>query len=666
MNDRLNWGILGTGRIARQFAAGLAHSHTGRLAAVASRALAATEIAEFAGARWLIGYQALLDDAGIDAVYIATPHPAHAEWAIKAAEAGKHILCEKPIGLNAAEAAAIIDAARRHDVFLMEAFMYRAHPQTEALVELIRAGAIGEVRMIQASFGYAKPFDADARQYASALGGGGILDVGCYPVSFARLVAGAARGQLFADPDTVRGTGHLGATGVDEWAAATLGFPGGIIAEVSAGVAVALENVARIFGTTGRIEVASPWFCSGRQGGRSTIIVHNAAGAVRETVIETTDWLYTIEADTVARHLADRQAPAANWADTLGNMRTLDAWRQSIGLVYDLERPGGRTLPLAGRPLARPQASAMPMIALPGITRPTSQVALGTAGLATQPEANVLFDAFFEAGGTTFDAAAHYGAGRADRLLGAWMHDRGVRDQVVVIGKGAHSPNCFPEFVSSQLHESLERLRTDHVDVYFLHRDNPDVPVGEFVDVLDAHFRAGRMRMFGGSNWTAARLDAANAYAVKHGRERFRALSNQFSLAEMVAPVWAGCISASDQASIDWLRRTGTALFAWSSQSRGFFTARAGRDKTEDAALTASWYSDRNFARRDRAAALAARRGTTMQAIALAYTLAQDFTLFPLIGPVTLDELRSSLTALCTPLTQFEAAWLRDGTAPNG
>ena len=600
----------------------------------------------------------------IDAVYIATPHPQHAEWAIKAAEAGKHVLCEKPIGMNAVEAAVIIDTARRHDVFLMEAFMYRTHPQTQTVLDLVRAGAIGEVRLIHATFGYWKPFDENGRQFAQGLGGGGILDVGCYPVSYARLIAGAASGKSFAEPVRIQATGHLGKTGVDEWTVATLEFADGLLAQVSTSVALAQENVVRIFGTRGRIEIPSPWFCSGKQGGRSIIKIVNLSGKTAETIVETSQWLYGIEADTVARYVQDRQAasPAMTWADTMGNMHVLDAWRAAIGLVYDVEKPGGRPLPLSRRPLVRDGRPTMPMVSMPNVTASMSKLAMGTAGLSLYPQASAVFDAFFEAGGTTFDTAAHYGAGRADSLLGHWLQERGVRDQVAVIGKGAHSPNCFPEAVTRQLNESLERLKTDYIDVYFLHRDNPDVPVGEFVDVLNEHYQSGRIKVFGGSNWTFPRMEEANSYAVKHGLEGFRVLSNQFSLAEMIEPVWAGCVSASDAESVAWLKRTGVTLFGWSSQARGFFTDRCGRQNYGDPALVRSWYNDVNFARRDRAEALARKYNTSVAAIALAYNLAQDFALFPLIGPVTLDELRSSLAALRTPLTFEEANWLRTGS----
>ena len=223
MADTLHWGIIGAGGIAKNFAKGVAHSRTGRIAAVGSRSKEKADkfAEEFCpSARRHGSYEALLADRDVQAVYIATPHPMHAEWAVKAAEAGKHILCEKPIGINHAEAMAIVEAARHHDVFLMEAFMYRCSPQTAKLVELLRAKTIGEVRVIRASFSFHAGFNPEGRLFRNALAGGGILDVGCYGVSMSRLVAGVATGKDFAEPIDVKGCGHLGATGVDEWAAA--------------------------------------------------------------------------------------------------------------------------------------------------------------------------------------------------------------------------------------------------------------------------------------------------------------------------------------------------------------------------------------------------------------------------------------------------------------
>jgi predicted dehydrogenase/aryl-alcohol dehydrogenase-like predicted oxidoreductase len=660
VDTSLNWGILGTGRIARSFAEALAHANNARLVAVASRGAPAADPV-FGNARLHQGYESLLADPDVQAIYIAIPHPTHAEWSIKAAEAGKHILCEKPIGMNAAEASAIIDAARAHDVFLMEAFMYRCHPQTAQLIELIKSGKIGEIHLIQATFGFRKEFDPAARHYANDLGGGGILDAGCYCVSMARLVAGVIAGTNVADPLVVQGAGKLGPTGTDDYAVATLEFEGGLIAQLSTSVALPQENVVKLFGTRGRIEVASPWFCSGVQGGRSTITIVNTDGSCEEIAIETDRWLYAIEAEQVASRISERQAawPSPNWADTMGNMRTLDSWRRAIGLEYNIEKFGGR--PLSGRPLARRADAEMPQGRAPGLAKPISRLALGCMGFSTLPDASVVYDAFVDAGGTVFDTAHRYQNGRADMLLGQWLQKRGVRDSVTIIGKGGHAPNCNPQAITRELHESLERLQTDHLDIYFLHRDNPDIPVGEFVDVLDEHHRAGRLGVFGGSNWTIARMEATNAYAAKNGKRGFTVLSNQFSLADMLEPMWADCIASSDEASIDWLRRTGTPLFAWSSQARGFFTDRAGPDKRQDAAMVRAWYSDANFARRDRAAQLAREQGTSMLNIALAYVLAQDFPVFPIIGPLTLDELRGSLGALRVKLTPERARWLRDG-----
>ena len=344
----LQWGILATGNIARAFAQGLAHSTTGKLVAVGSRS------AESAGrfgrefdlppAACHDSYEALLADPAVQAVYIANPHPGHAEWAIRCAEAGKQILCEKPLAMNHREAAAVVEAARRHDVFLMEAFMYRCHPQTARLVELIRAGAVGRVRMIQAAFGFRAADDARSRLLDPALGGGGILDVGCYPVSMSRLLAGAATGQPFANPLELHAVGHLGATGVDEYTAAVAAFPGEIVAQLAAGVRVAQENVVRIYGEEGHLFVPAPWAPS-RDGGPSTFFLHqNGRAGPQEIVVDTVDaapaYLYTLEADHVAAHLDARQSPAMGWADSLGNMQTLDAWREAIGLTYPCDRPG--------------------------------------------------------------------------------------------------------------------------------------------------------------------------------------------------------------------------------------------------------------------------------------------------------------------------------------
>jgi aryl-alcohol dehydrogenase-like predicted oxidoreductase len=303
----------------------------------------------------------------------------------------------------------------------------------------------------------------------------------------------------------------------------------------------------------------------------------------------------------------------------------------------------------------------MKSLTLAAVPRPVSRLAIGTSALETQEQADPILDAFHAAGGSLFDTARHYGNGRADRILGSWMARRGLTNAVTVIGKGAHTPYCHPGHVAPQLEQSLDGLKRDCIDIYFLHRDDTAIPVGEWVDALDPHVKTGRIRRYGGSNWTPARIDEANAWAAGHGKTGFTALSNQFSLADMIAPPWPGCLAASDAASLAWLRRTGTPLFAWSSQARGFFTDRAIAASPPDPELLRCWHDPANLARRDRAVALAARRGTTVAGLALAYNLAQDFDLFPIIGPLGMDELASSLDVLKVSLTPDEVRWLRDG-----
>ncbi len=341
MTANLNWGILTTGWIARKFATDLAQSRTGRLVAVGARQLVDAEkfARDFGGARAHGSYEALLADPEVQAVYIGTPHPWHAAWAIRAAEAGKHVLCEKPLTLRRADTARVIAAAGRHGVLLMEAFMYRLHPQTRKLVELVRAGAIGEVRLIRASFNVLMAFDPAHRMFKRELGGGAILDLGCYPVSFSRHIAGAALGRAFAEPVGFQATGRLHpSAGTDEFATALAVYPGGILAELSCGSTVLNDNSAQIHGSLGWIDVPNP-FTPGLLGQAETITVHRRDGT-KPAVVEIPSpgvGLYAYEADAVAAALArgDREVPEAPWADSLGIAGMLDEWVAAAGGNYD-------------------------------------------------------------------------------------------------------------------------------------------------------------------------------------------------------------------------------------------------------------------------------------------------------------------------------------------
>lgn len=341
MAKKLNWGVITTGGIARKFAADLQQSQTGRLVAVGARQLADAQKfpADFGSIRAHGSYEALLADPAVEAVYLGTPHPWHAEWAIKAAQAGKHILCEKPMTLRRADTERVIAAAKKHDVLLMEAFMYRLHPQTQKLVELVRDGAIGELRLIRASFNILMGFNPEHRMFKKSLGGGTILDLGCYPVSFSRHLAGAATGRVFAEPLEFHGTGRLHPqAGTDDFATAVARYPGDILAELSCGSTFLNDNAASLHGTTGWIDVPCP-FTPGLAGKSEQIILHRRGVDAPETIELKSSGvgLYAYEADAVAEALARgaREVPQMPWADSLGIAGMLDQWLAGVGLRYD-------------------------------------------------------------------------------------------------------------------------------------------------------------------------------------------------------------------------------------------------------------------------------------------------------------------------------------------
>ncbi|MDA3960457.1 MAG: aldo/keto reductase [Planctomycetota bacterium] len=659
----LRWGIIGPGGIANKFATAMADAAHGELVAIASRDQAkAQAFADTYQVATAYGsYEALLADPAVDAVYIATPHPHHPRWAIAACEAGKHVLCEKPLALNSFQAEAMIAAARENGVFLMEAFMYRCHPQTRRVVELIKQGVIGEVRTIRASFAFRAGDNPDGRLLSAELGGGGILDVGCYPMSFARLIAGAAQGTDIAEPRDLQAQGMVGVTGVDEYTSAVLRFDGDIIAEIATGVRLNRENDAWIYGTEGRIQVTWPW--QPTRGGEDSCIRIVAGGKTTEERIGMDRDPYACEIDAVAEFAKAGQCPYMTWDDTLGQLRALDRWRSAIGVTYPAELPVNHVPPRGS--LQRRGDAHMPMGTIPGLAKPVSRLIFGCDNQVDFRQGAAVWDDWFERGGNAFDTAVMYGGGKIETNLGDWIEQRGIRDQVAVIVKGCHTPDCYPDKLTEQLQISLERQKSQCADIYLMHRDNLDVPVSEFIDCLNEHVRAGRISVFGGSNWSIERVKEANAYAVSTGQQGFSVLSNNMSLARMVEPVWGGCISASDAESRAFLTDSGMALLPWSSQARGFFL-RADPAFTDDGELVRCWYSDDNFQRLERARVLAEEKSVLPIQIALAYVLNQPFPTFPLIGPRHIVETASSMQGLDIELTAAETSWLNLETARVG
>lgn len=283
-----------------------------------------------------------------------------------------------------------------------------------------------------------------------------------------------------------------------------------------------------------------------------------------------------------------------------------------------------------------------------------------------------LLDACFESGFTAFDTAHGYGGGDSERELGAWIEDRGIRDQVVILTKGAHPQRgepdrVRPDFIRRDLQESLERLRTDYVELYLLHRDSPDYPVDEIVDVLHEFKDAGRIGVFGGSNWLAERVQAANAYAAANGKTPFGAVSPQFSVAEMIKPPWAGCTSVSgEQGEADraWYDENEISLFTWSSLAGGFMTGKFRRDNLDsfssywDTNPIGAYAYESNFRRLDRVLELAADKGVRPAQISVAYILCHNPRYHPIVANWEIDEIASNAAAVDIKLSAAEIAWL--------
>jgi 1-deoxyxylulose-5-phosphate synthase len=313
--------------------------------------------------------------------------------------------------------------------------------------------------------------------------------------------------------------------------------------------------------------------------------------------------------------------------------------------------------------------------AISGIDRPVSRLILGTMAYRPEPEERYhhwagMLDAFLAAGGNTFDTAHTYGGGRSEATLARWMRERGNRDAVLILDKGAHPQQgqprrVTPDAIDSDVAESLARLGTGHIDLYLLHRDDPAMPVGPIVECLNRHVEAGRLRAIGGSNWTVQRIEAANEYAATHHLQPFTASSPNLSLALAREPLWPGCVTV-DAEELTWYRQHQFPLLSWSSQARGFFSGRFSPDRRDiDPDVTRAFYSDDNWERLQRARELAGRRGSTPTRVALAWVLRQPLPTFPLIGPLTPAELQDSLAALDVALSPEEVTWLHlDPPAP--
>lgn len=312
---------------------------------------------------------------------------------------------------------------------------------------------------------------------------------------------------------------------------------------------------------------------------------------------------------------------------------------------------------------------------IPGVKNQVARIIQGATMVGSDlnaKESFALLDYVYELGCNTIDTAHVYAGGNSERIIGGWMQSRGLREKIVLITKGAaHSEDrrrLTPFDIVSDLYDSLARLKTDYIDLYLLHRDDPGCPVEPIVDALNEHLKAGRLHAFGASNWSHERIAATNAYATANGLVPFVASSPQFGLADSVAEPWPLCLSISGPAGADareWYSRTQMPVLAWSALASGFFSGKFRRDNLHlfgerewDEVAIRTYATEANFQRLDRAIILAAEKGLTAAQIALAYVMNQPMNLFALVGPHSAGKFQANIEASQVQLTQAEMDWL--------
>lgn len=317
--NKLRWGILGYARIARvELMPAILRSSNSELAAIASRGRAKLDecAKAFPDVRALVGYEKLVTDPEVDAIYIPLPNSQHSEWTIRAAEHGKHVLCEKPIAMNAAECRAMMAACAKHRVTFMEAFMYRYTDRVRQVMEVLKGGALGEVKFISSSFRFLLQ-DPNSFKLAPELGGGSLYDVGCYPINFIGMVADfIGAGPATAVPESVA-VECVMKGGVDHIFSAVLKYPSGLIATLSSGFNAHGRVFTEIVGTKGFLEIPDTFF-----GNSGQLRLTTAAGAHEIPVAESDR--YRLEVEDFAAAVFEKRAPVMGLEETLRNAELID------------------------------------------------------------------------------------------------------------------------------------------------------------------------------------------------------------------------------------------------------------------------------------------------------------------------------------------------------
>ena len=658
----IRWGILGTGAIAKAFAEAIQETEGDLIAVASNTKQRAEEFVKDYQCEPVEGYHNLISNPAINAVYVATPHTSHFELSAECLRNKKAVLCEKPMTMNATETMALIDLSRKHNTLLMEAFMYKIHPQTQKIISLVKDRLQGPLQ-IKANFCFSVDVPETHRLVNKDLGGGSILDIGCYPTSISRYVVGAINNKGFMNPISFKAEGELNSQGIDLNASAKLKFEDGSVAEIKSATNKQTETDVVISDNKLSLIVNQPWHCGEFTDRKSDIRILNKDGTEEKYEIETEKGLYAIQIDHFSELFNNRSIESLliPHNDSHGNMISLDSWRKELKVFYKEDRGETRKTPIIP---SDKQRESLPISRIPGINKDLSRVVFGCDNQSDSNHAFAMFDHFFSQGGNVFDTAYIYNEGKSDLYLGSWIDARGLREEVVVLGKGAHTPDCTPDKIRPQLDETLSRMSASYLDIYCLHRDNEDLPVEGFIDTLNELKDEGLVSVFGASNWSLKRFKEANDYALSTGKEPFTVLSNNFSLAHMNNPVWPGCFSCSEDDYLKYLTDNQISIFPWSSQARGFFldtqefTALAHVADPNREEQDRVWGSADNLERRKRCFDLAAEKDVDPIQMALAFVLNQDFPSFPLIGPRNFFETESSLQATQIEVSSKEISWL--------
>ena len=664
---QINWGIIGTGSIASAFAHSIEHCSHSKLSGVYGRNAEALNVfSKKFKVEPFKDIESFLDTSDIDAVYVATPHNTHFKYSLEAIKNNKHVLCEKPLTMNHLESMILLNLAKDKELFLMEAFMYRTHPQTQNILQNLSVFEKGLDIKIESSFGFAADVPESHRLRNPELGGGSILDVGCYPLSMVRLIAGAFEGAPFADPISIDASGEIDSTGTDLSAKAELKFSNNINASINTAINQELQNNLVISAGDTKLIVDQPWHCGQFQEGRSSIKIYKNEDLIKEVTYEDKVGLFTREIDHASSMIINNmlESEYVSHQDSQGNMLWLDKWRQQLDINCPLGKIDHSPIPKVN--FYKLQKRTLDSINEDISTKTLSRLALGCDNQTSRLHAYVMFDHFYGRGGRIFDTAYIYNNGMGDTYLGDWINSRGLEDEVIVLGKGAHTPQCEPKYIKPQIEESLERLKLKRIDIFCLHRDNHEIPVSEFVDALDEIKKEGLIDKIGASNWKQYRFEEARSFAITHNKEPFTALSNNFSLAEMIEPVWPGCVGVNRD-YLNYLKQNDILLFPWSSQARGFFIQKKtikSNDHFSNPSLDEEkrvWHSEANLNRRQICFDIAAKRNVHPIEVALAYVIQTSSLIYPLIGPRTVFETDSSISAVSMNLTDSEMEKLSRG-----